>query len=92
MGVTVQGEPGWSLRDSGGKYGSAARRGAFMEQLVGRALQRWLASSRTCPRPPSSGAALFSEVPSWDFTPASYVFSEALAVPASENTVFLETR
>ncbi|MEV4247787.1 hypothetical protein AB0J63_30765 [Streptosporangium canum] len=43
MSVTVHGTPGWSLSDSGGaKYGSAARRGAFHERQVARALEQWL--------------------------------------------------
>ncbi|MGI5292916.1 nuclease-related domain-containing protein [Nonomuraea polychroma] len=43
MSVTVHGRPGWSLRSSGdGKYGSEARRGAFHEEQVARALERWL--------------------------------------------------
>ncbi|MEU8205631.1 nuclease-related domain-containing protein [Streptosporangium sp. NPDC049046] len=43
MSVTVHGTPGWSLSDSGGaKYGSDARRGAFHERQVARALEQWL--------------------------------------------------
>ncbi|WP_152990674.1 nuclease-related domain-containing protein [Sphaerimonospora mesophila] len=43
MSVTVHGSPGWSLTDSGGaKYGSDARRGAFHERQVARALEQWL--------------------------------------------------
>lgn len=41
MSVTVHGNPGGSLRASG-KYGTSARRGAFHEERVGQATERWL--------------------------------------------------
>ncbi|MFC4016030.1 nuclease-related domain-containing protein [Nonomuraea purpurea] len=45
MSVTVHGTPGWSLIDSGAaKYGADARRGAFHEQQVAKALEQWLAT------------------------------------------------
>ncbi|WP_157254792.1 nuclease-related domain-containing protein [Nonomuraea typhae] len=45
MSVTVHGTPGWSLNDTGAaKYGSNARRGAFHERQVARALVQWLTS------------------------------------------------
>ncbi|MFI6802247.1 hypothetical protein [Streptosporangium canum] len=43
MSVTVHGTPGWRLSESGGaKYGSDARRGAFHERQVARAMEQWL--------------------------------------------------
>jgi hypothetical protein len=46
-------------------------------------------------RPPpnvSPAAVLFSEVPSWGFASQPCVFSEVVAVSASENTIFSEVR
>jgi hypothetical protein len=41
---------------------------------------------------PLSGAVLFSEVPSWGFASQPCVFSEVVAVSASENTILSEVR
>lgn len=61
--VNVHGSPGQRLREAGApKYGAAdARRGAYFEQVVARALEQWLSR-----RPDCAGLHLFHDLGGFD--------------------------